>query len=57
MLSGLILIEGKPLPTPPNGRKWASHKQLYIGEDRMNPWKRILPLPSANGLFGGRMSG
>ena len=48
---GLIHGEGKPLPGPPSGREWAT------GGDRMNPGIRILPLPSSNGLLGGRMNG
>ena len=50
-------VKGKPLPTPPRGREWATSKTADIGGDRMNPGIRILPLPSGNGLFGGWISG
>ena len=33
------------------------HRRYLPREDRMNPGMRILPLPIANGLFGGWMSG
>ena len=52
MPSGLILSEEKNpylhLIVGENG---------HAGEDRMNPGIRILPLTSATGLPGGRMSG
>ena len=51
---GLILNEGE---TPPRGREWAMTKMANLEGDRMNPGIRIFPLPSANGLFGGQMSG
>ena len=31
-------------------------EMTYVGGDRMNPGIRIFPLPSSNGLLGGRMS-
>ena len=57
MPSGLILSEGKPLPTPPNGRQWTTSETANVGGNRMNPGVGILPLPSANGYLGWRMSG
>ena len=53
MPSGLILSEGKT-STYTSSRERVGN---VIGGDRMNPGIRILPLPSANGLFGGWMSG
>ena len=56
MPSGLILSEEKiPIPSP-SEREWATSQTANVGEDRMNPGIRILPLPTANGLPGGRMS-
>jgi hypothetical protein len=56
MSSGLILNEGK-LPTPPSRSEWTMSWMANIGGNQMNPGIRIPPLPSANGLLGGRMSG
>ena len=50
-------VKGKPLPTPPSEREWATSFTANVGGDPMNPGIRIPPLPSANGLLGGRMSG
>ena len=49
-------VKGKPLPTPPSGIEWATSQMANV-RDRMDPGIRILPLPSANSLPGGRMSG
>jgi hypothetical protein len=57
MPSRLIISEGKTLPTPSSGKKWATSYTENVEGDRMNPGIRILPLPSANDLPGGRMSG
>ena len=57
MTSGIILSEGKTLPAPPSGREWENSYTANVVGDRMNPGIRILPLPSVNGLLGGRMSG
>ena len=57
MPSRLIISEGKTLPTPSSGKKWATSYKANVEGDRMNPGIRILPLPSANDLPGGRMSG
>ena len=57
MPSGLLLSEGKPLPTPPSGRECPTSYTANVGGDRMNPGIRILPIRSVNGLLGGRMGG
>ena len=57
MVSGLILSEVKPLPAPPSGRVWPTSYTANVGGDRMNLGLRILLLPRANGLLGGRMRG
>jgi hypothetical protein len=49
-------MKAKPLPVLPSGRAWAMSWMANVGEDRMNPGIRILPLPSANGLPGGQIS-
>ena len=56
MPSGLILSEGT-IPSPPSGRDWATSYTANVEGDRMNPGVRFLPLPSANYLIKGRMSG
>ena len=53
----LIFSEGKILPASASGGEWATSYTANVGGDRMDPGIRILFLPSANGLLGGRMSG
>ena len=50
-------VKEKPLPAPPSGREWATSQMAKVGGERINPGIRILPLPRANGLPGGQMSG
>ena len=50
-------VKGNPLSAPPSGRDWATNQKANIGGDRKNPGIRILPLPRANSLLGGRLSG
>ena len=50
-------VKRKPLPATPSGGKWAMSRTANIGENQMNLEIRILPVPSANSLLGGRMSG
>ena len=57
MTSGLVLSEGKFLSTPPSGKEWTKPLTANVGGDRMNHRIRIPPLPSVNGLLGGRISG
>jgi hypothetical protein len=57
MPSGLILSEGKSVPTTSSVRVLAMPKKTNVGGDRQNSGIRILPLLSANGLLGRRMSG
>jgi len=38
------------------GESGRTSQMANIGGDQMNPEIKILPLPSVNGLFGGRMS-
>ena len=58
MPSGLVLREGKPLPTPPSGRENGQrHRRLTLEGDLMNPGIKIIPLPNANALRRRRMSG
>jgi len=52
MPSGLILNDGKIS----SWREWATPQTTNIGDDRRSPGIKILPLPSANGFLGGRMS-
>ena len=49
-------VNGKPLSAPPSGREWARSWTANLGGVRMNPGIKILPLPRANGLPGGRMN-
>ena len=48
--------KGKSLPRFLVGERGECHRRLNVGEDRMNPGIEILLLPSANILFGGRIS-
>ena len=47
MPSGFILSEGK-ISNYTSWREWATSKMANVGEDRMKPGIRILPLSSAN---------
>jgi hypothetical protein len=55
MSSGLILREGNPIYNS-QWEKMGNAKTAKIGRGRMNPGMRILPLPNANSLLGGRVS-
>jgi hypothetical protein len=56
MPTDLILSEGKTIYIPFIGQERASSDTANVG-NLMNPGIRILPLPSAKGLLGKRMSG
>ena len=41
----------------PSGGEWATWQKANVGGNRINLGKMIVPLPSANGLLSGWMSG
>jgi hypothetical protein len=49
-------VREKSLFTP-SGREWATLQMANIGGNQINPGIRTLPLPSANSLLEGWMSG
>ena len=55
--SHVIYLRVEETPRNPQLRDWATSQTANVGEHRINPGMRILPLPSANGHFGWRMSG
>ena len=57
MPSGRILSERKIHTSTFQWQRMGNVIDANVGEDRINPGIRILPLTSANGLLGGGMSG
>ena len=50
-------VKGNPLLAPLSGREWATSYEIPNVGDRITPGIKNLPLSSANGLPGWRMSG